>query len=165
MSSSGKSTALSRLLGCASDQLDRVALLLSLIVYIFAGRVIYKRRHELDGFLKPWNEVPFANVVTTEVTITHEDRATSESCMEEGAAVGLKPEEHGDQVYSVNVEAAQKRPHGMAEVLNVRSVTRDVAASDRNPESWLYARVAFLYFLALAIVWVSLSCLSTPFQG
>ncbi|MCJ1324617.1 hypothetical protein MMC10_001279 [Thelotrema lepadinum] len=130
-----------------------VALLLSLIVYIKAGRVIYKSRSELDGFLNPLNETPFAKV--TEVRITHEDRNTASNYMEEGAPAGLERDDYGDKPYSVNIEAAPpRRSYSMPNVLNVRTVTREVAASNDNAESWLYARVAFLYFLALAITWI-----------
>ena len=125
-------------------------------MYIGAGRVIFKRRHELDGFLNPLNEAPFANTVVTEVRITHEDRTISGSYTEDGAPAGLERDEHGDQIYSVNIEAApQTRSHTMPDVLNVRNLTRNAAVSNSNAESWLYARVAFLFFLALAITWVS----------
>ena len=136
---------------------QRVALLLSLIVYIKAGRVIYKSRSELDGFLNPLNESPFANAVVTEVRITHEDRNTASNYIEESATAGIeRDDDYGDKPYSVNIEAAPppRRSYSMPNVLNVRTVTREVAANNSNAESWLYARVAFLYFLALAITWV-----------
>ena len=101
----------------------------------------------------------------TEVVVTHEERSNVDSCVEEGGVgvpAGMHPgggdEKHGDgnnNVYSVNIEAAAQRRGGVAaDVLNVRTITRDVAASNANAESWLYARVAFLYFLSLAIIWV-----------
>ena len=131
--------------------------MLSLIVYIKAGYVIYKRRPELDGFLNPWNEAPFSNMVVTEVSITHEDKDTSNRRMEGSARAGQEDLEHEDQIYSVNIEATpQKRPHGISDVLNIRTVTRGLAASDNNAESLLYARVAFLFFVSLSITWVFL---------
>ena len=41
--------------------------------------------------------------------------------------------------------------------MNVRSITRDFASHEANPESWLYARAAFLFFITLAITWIPAS--------
>ena len=136
-------------------------------MYVKAGRVIYKRRHELDGFLNPWNEAPFASIVTTEVVITHEDRNTSDAnVVKAGTAVGLDSQQQNDQIYSVNVEAApQPRTGALQDIMNVRTMTREIAIADSNAEAWLYARVAFLFFFALAITWVStptLPCMPRP---
>ena len=126
-----------------------------------AGHTIYKRRHQLDGFLNPMNETPFASTVVTEVIVTHEDRKSPRNNVDEGSATGLEHENFDpDRTYSVNIEALPAPPRrslgggGMSEALNIRKVTRDVAISDSNAQSWLYARVAFLFFLALAVTWV-----------
>ena len=138
-----------------ANSILRVALLLSLIVYIMAARVIYKKRHQLDGFLNPWNESPFANTITTEIKVETEDKKalTGDKGQEEGGQpVGFEPEtEANDAAYSVNVEVGQRPQHGGPAALNIRSVTRDVAANESNAEAWLYARVAFLFFFALAV--------------
>ena len=126
-------------------------MLLSLVVYIMAARVIWKKRSQLDGFLNPWNEAPFSNVITTEIRITHEDKAVmSGPQITEGEPVGLAVEP-GERAYSVNIEVGSPRSQPMPAILNVRGVTRDVAANEANAEAWLYARVAFLFFFALAI--------------
>ena len=137
-------------------QQPRLALLLSLIVYIMAARVIYKKRHELEGFLNPWNESPFANMITTEIKVTTEDKTTltgSHRSDQEGQPVGLEIEsEANDGAYSVNIEVGRNPSQGaIPAALNIRSVTRDVAANEANAEAWLYARVAFLFFFALAL--------------
>ena len=132
----------------------RVALLLSLIVYIMAARVIYKKRDELRGFLNPWNESPFANTVTTEIKVTTEDKAgLTGNAQDEGQPVGFEPEnETSEGAYTVNIEVGRRPSRGVVPAaLHVRSVTRDVAANEANAEAWLYARVAFLFFFALAI--------------
>lgn len=53
--------------------------------------------------------------------------------------------------YLVNVEAPERQPSG------VREVTREMARKETtNPGAWLYARVAFLFFLSMLIIWVRL---------
>lgn len=129
----------------------RVALLLSLIVYVMAARVIWKKRAQLDGFLNPWNESPFSNVITTEIRITHEDKADVNGAQTtEGEPVGLAADAE-ERAYSVNIEVGSPPTQSMPAILNVRGVTRNIAANESNAEAWLYARVAFLFFFALAI--------------
>ena len=115
--------------------------------------------------MNPLNETPFASTVVTEIIVTHEDRKSPQKDLENGSATaGLERADSDlDRIYSVNIEAAPpaappRRSHGggggMSEALKIRKVTRDVAISDANAQSWLYARVAFLFFLALAVTWV-----------
>ena len=119
-----------------------------------AARVIYKKRNQLDGFLNPWNESPFSNIVTTEIKVTSEDKTglTGDKMPDEGQPVGFEPERDvNDGAYSVNVEVGPRPQPNVPAALNIRGVTRDVAANEANAEAWLYARVAFLFFFALAI--------------
>ncbi|KAL8769870.1 MAG: hypothetical protein Q9209_004308 [Squamulea sp. 1 TL-2023] len=143
-----------------------VAILFAFGIYIKAGRVIYKRRDKLKGFLNPFNENPFTTgVVTTEidVTIVPADQLSPASGhhgnpfdkiyngipgMEEGrpdpyiVKVGVGENEHN------------KRP-SKPELLRMRSITREEAIKENpNPGAWLYARVAFLFFLSMLIIWI-----------
>ena len=107
------------------------------------------------------NENPFINTVTTEVTITTEERPIVENSkydhdtvrtIEESATPGV------DNPYSVNIHVSQQtdiiRP--LPSALRMRSLTRQIAKHETNAEAWLYARVAFLFFMALLITWVCL---------
>lgn len=142
----------------------RVAILLAIVIYAAAAKVIWNKREHLDGFLNPLNESPFINTVTTEVTITTEERPIVENSkydreivrtIEESATPGV------DNPYSVNIQVSQQteiiRP--LPSVLRMRSLTRQIAKHEANAEAWLYARVAFLFFIALLITWV---CLLLP---
>ena len=65
----------------------------------------------------------------------------------------------GFDTYSVNVNVGSRdeesgRQSSRAERFRVRSLTRNHALSETNPDAWLYARAAFLFFCALLISWV-----------
>ena len=135
---------------------------------------VWRHRHELTtGLFNPFNEDPFAGTRVTEVEITREDRpepsADSRSLhhqnspagppipglADDGAQEGINP-------YTVNVEAGipeGEHPHrpSRPEMFRVRSLTRNAALSETNPDAWLYARVAFLFFCALLIAWIPAS--------
>ncbi|KAL9030391.1 MAG: hypothetical protein Q9180_006911, partial [Flavoplaca navasiana] len=127
-----------------------------------AGRDVWRKRHALKGFLNPFNEDPFAKHVTmtTSVTITSESRKPSMPDLQ----VRQVDESHVDpnyDAYSVNIEIGQldqrrempRRPSRPA-VFNIPSLTRSAALSEENADAFLYARVAFLFFIALLITWV-----------
>ena len=146
-------------LQCASRSSNttqsRIAILVAIAVYIMAGTVIYRKRKYLDGFLNPLNENPFTNLVPTESHSPHETRP---GLSHEGPDKGT-PEIPGTEAspdfapYSINIETAPvSRP--VPALLRMRTLTRDVAQQETNAEAWLYARVAFLFFIALMITWV-----------
>ncbi|KAL8886236.1 MAG: hypothetical protein Q9215_006034 [Flavoplaca cf. flavocitrina] len=150
-----------------------IAIIFAFAIYIRAGRVIYKRRDKLKGFLNPLNENPFTTgVVTTEINVTigpadqHSPSADAKTngCnpfdktfngipgMEEGNNNNsLKP-------YTVDVGVGpntRDRKPSKAEILQMRSITREEAMKENpNPGAWLYARVAFLFFLSMLIIWI-----------
>ena len=143
-------------------------MILAITIYIMAARVIYAQRHELQGFLNPFNENPFANTVTIEVTVTHEDRPREDnenpiSPLPSTSSPGKERSESnaglGFDPYSVNV-AADKMPRppsrrpSMPSLMNMRKLSRAAAEQGPNTDAWLYARVAFLFFLALLVTWV-----------
>lgn len=120
------------------------------VIYLKAGRVIYKTREHLDGFLNPFKENPF-NMVFTEVEIIREDRST----VEQSNKNGLLPDT-GFQKYSVNVNADNPNRYDepLDAIQQMRSLSKKVAENAPNPEAWLYARSAFLYYIACFIIWV-----------
>ncbi|KAL8938993.1 MAG: hypothetical protein Q9216_003603 [Gyalolechia sp. 2 TL-2023] len=127
-----------------------------------AGRYVWRKRDALDvpGFLNPFNEDPFTNVTrTTEVIITHSERKPSLP----NFGVRKIHQSHADDgydAYSVNIEIGKSRrpqaPRATSRpaVFRLPSVTRAVALSEDKADSFLYARVAFLFFIALLITWV-----------
>ncbi|KAL8676515.1 MAG: hypothetical protein Q9224_007280 [Gallowayella concinna] len=145
-----------------SEPPTRVAVLIAIVIYIMAGRYVWRKRDALDGFLNPFNEDPFTRdvVMTTSVTITSQQRKPSLSNLE----VREIDQSHVDNTYdaySVNIELGQppqrpQRPRGQSRpaVFRLPTVTRAAALSEENVDAFLYARVAFLFFIALLITWV-----------
>ncbi|KAF6235973.1 hypothetical protein HO173_005601 [Letharia columbiana] len=153
-----------------------VALLFAWIIYLMAFRKVWNNRHQLQGFFNPFNENPFEGTVTTEVDVTtyaRRDSAlkpaghnTTTAPDAELAIPGTEPAPTaGFDPYSVNVEAAPPAPphrhhrsdptaSAAPDLLRVRALTRTAALRETNPEAWLYARVAFLFFGALLLSWV-----------
>lgn len=125
-----------------------------------AGRHVWRKRDVLEGFLNPFNEDPFTTVMmTTEVTITSEQRKPAVPDLEVRKVDKSHTNDQYD-AYSVNIEIGQpqqpeppRRPSRPA-VFRIPTVTRAVALSEENVDAFLYARVAFLFFIALLITWV-----------
>lgn len=134
-----------------------------------AGLKVWRNRHGLRGLFNLFNENPFEGTVTTVIDVTTHARPDKPNRSESSASVRPFDEEipipgteaqntsGGFDPYSVNVEVGpqdrQRKPSG-PEMFRVRSLTRNAALSETNPDAWLYARVAFLFFLALLISWV-----------
>ncbi|KAL8831521.1 MAG: hypothetical protein Q9191_000830 [Dirinaria sp. TL-2023a] len=137
-----------------------IAVMIAMIIYLRAGRDVWRKRDALDGFLNPFNEAPFTSVImTTEVTITSEERNPSLSNLE--VQEDDKSRLAGTyDAYTVNIELGQPRRPGLPSrpsrpaVFRIPSVTRAAALSEANADAFLYARVAFLFFIALLITWV-----------
>ncbi|KAI4092491.1 MAG: hypothetical protein L6R37_007568 [Teloschistes peruensis] len=138
-----------------------VAVLIAIVIYIMAGRYVWKKRGALNGFLNPFNEDPFNHevVMTTEVTISSQERKPSQPNLEV-REIDKSHEDGNYDAYSVNIEIGQlqrpERPQKPARpaLFNLPSFTRAVALSEENVDAFLYARVAFLFFIALLITWV-----------
>ncbi|KAL8839755.1 MAG: hypothetical protein Q9170_001626 [Blastenia crenularia] len=136
-----------------------VAIVFAFGIYVKAGRVIYKRRDQLKGFLNPLNEHPFdTGVVTTCIDIKVEHVTSPSEASANHTNVFDKDFDRNDSAnaeldefhpYAVNIEAPERRPSG------VREVTREVARKETtNPGAWLYARVAFLFFISMLVIWL-----------
>ena len=131
-----------------------------MVIYIMAGRQMWKQRDALDGFLNPFNEDPFKSVImTTEVTITSQERKPSLHDYE-AREIDRSHVDPDYDAYSINIGIGQsKRPErprrpSRPAVFRIPSATRALALSQENADAFLYARVAFLFFLALLITWV-----------
>lgn len=123
-----------------------------------AGKVIWSKRRHLDGFLNPLNENPFTSTVTTEIEITHEERFINKDAGSQQTS-DMSTEAEGFDPYTVDIQVVPtaRQNHPVPAALRLRTLTRDAAESETNADAWLYARVAFLFFLALLITWVPTS--------
>lgn len=142
-----------------------IAILAAFVIYCLAIRKVWRNWHELTGIFNPFNEDPFTGVIVTEIEITHQSRLTDDSRPSHGNLEGQThdfPERKSSDIrgYSVNVQAQppldiERQPSIILDPFTgVRSWTRNAALQETNPEAWLYARVAFLFFCALLISWV-----------
>ncbi|KAI4104934.1 MAG: hypothetical protein L6R37_002977 [Teloschistes peruensis] len=144
-----------------------VAIVFAFAIYIKAGLVIYRRRDALSGFLNPLNEHPFSGIVTTDidVTIEHVSSPTHsykanvfDKDFDQARPQGLEEGNVEMDAYTVNVEAnpdGRPRQGSKPEILKMREYTREAARQESTDVgAWLYARVAFLFFLSMLIIWI-----------
>ncbi|KAK4690704.1 hypothetical protein P7C71_g6149, partial [Lecanoromycetidae sp. Uapishka_2] len=133
-----------------------VALLGAFVIYCAAFSKVWRLRKELGGLFNPLNEDPFSAIVTTEIEIVSTSRP--EANYSEGASKPQVPvldrrqQEYPDP-YTIDI-GAKDIEHQRPDVFRLGSLTRNAALSETNPDAWLYARVAFLYFCALLISWI-----------
>ncbi|KAL8871372.1 MAG: hypothetical protein Q9174_002781 [Haloplaca sp. 1 TL-2023] len=140
---------------------SRVAIIFAFGIYVKAGIVLYHRREHLDGYLNPFNEHPFTGIVTTDIEITIEQAdaprpgSSSKSNIFDNdfdrTSNGADYEN-----YNVTVEAGSPERRGSKpEILRMRKLTRQAAMQETTDlGAWLYARVAFLFFLSMLIIWI-----------
>lgn len=150
-----------------------VALIFAWIIYVMAFNKVWNNRHQLQGLFNPFNENPFQGIVTTEVDVTTYARrdssldrttTTADTTVLPGIIHPNKTDDFSP--YSVNIEVGRS-PHPdlrsysrngpdpqPPSLLRLPTLTRTHALQSAHPESWLYARAAFLFFCALLISWV-----------
>ena len=116
-----------------------------------AGRVIWRNRKHLQGFLNPFNEKPFSTCVITEIEITSEARDIDATIDEES---GITRDQFNPYSVSIGVDQQDRKPDITPPFLTMSNVARTVSADVVDTESWLYARVAFLLFISLLVTWV-----------
>jgi hypothetical protein len=128
-------------------------MLTAMIIYCFAARLIYKKRSQLEGYLNPFNENPFT--VTWEVTVTTEERTTDDIVHDPTKEVDTHGA-RGYRPYDIEIRGERNLSHqaSAAELFNIANISRQVARKEPNAEAWLYARVAFLFFISILITWV-----------
>lgn len=134
--------------------MSRVAILLAFVIYGMAAKVIWDKREHLDGFLNPLNENPFVNTITTEIEVTYDENPMINNTGAQGMFENA-PEVDPYSV-QVRVDAPNQNNRPLPAALRMRSLTKNAAKNATNAEAWLYARVAFLFFIALLITWVGL---------
>ena len=121
------------------------------VIYIRAFRVIWHKRKNLDGFFNPLNENPFINTVTREVHVTREERTDT---IYRDPKTGINREGYEAYSYEVAVGKREDPKSAQPTFLQMSALSREVAQKEPNADAWLYARVAFLFFLSILITWV-----------
>ena len=101
------------------------------------------------GFFNPLNENPLINTVTKEVIVTHEDR-TEVTYRDAQSGTDL----HGHQGYSYEVAAGKRQDPKQPTFLAMAAISKEVAQKEPNADAWLYARIAFLFFISILITWI-----------
>ncbi|MCJ1370771.1 hypothetical protein MMC20_001984 [Loxospora ochrophaea] len=129
-----------------------VAVISAFAIYCLAGVVIWRKRDQLQGYLNPLNENPFVSTITTEIEVTTEIRAPSQTSGHVDEDV-----ESGGRGYGPRTVIASGPQHGRRpsrpNFHRMLSITKDAPDAAIDPAAWLYARVAFLFFMALLITW------------
>ncbi|KAI4161509.1 MAG: hypothetical protein LQ342_004793 [Letrouitia transgressa] len=123
-----------------------IAILFAAVIYFKAGRVIWERREQLEGFLNPFNENPFAGIITTEINVTYEasrsnpdglSRSPDDNDVHRGQPDAFDP-------YTVNVEVGERPKEtsgSKPDIFRVRSLTRTAAMNESmNPGAWFVNR-------------------------
>ena len=146
-----------------------LALIAALVIYCIALTKAWRHRHALVGLLNPLNENPFGGIITTEIevvvstangreSVTYGDHVVFGSVFDGPRSLDRKNE---NAPYTVNVQGARStdmhNERSRPELLRIPSMTRNAALAAENCEAWLYARVAFLYFVVMIICWTPAS--------
>ena len=129
-----------------------IALLGALCIYAVALHKAWRHRRALVGLLNPLNEDPFAGTITTDIEVVFSEEEHT------GRFEGLSLQEQGkNNAYTVVVQGTSYDSRSRPELLRLPTLTRNAALAEENAEAWLYARIAFLYFLAMIICWIPAS--------
>jgi len=151
---------------------NRVAIFVTFVIYIRAGREIYNKRRLLQNISKPVPrplplvEDPFQSMKTTEVHVTSEaiqDGATPIDVNRLGRQ--LSPSERPQ--YSVTVSSTLPvnfrignmpmfpTKHGLPKLPKSElGPSRQYAAMQANNAAWSYSKVAVLFFTAMLVTWI-----------
>ena len=137
-----------------------VALVGALIIYCIALAKAWRHRRALVGLLNPLNENPFAGTVTTDIEVEFSEGGRGGQYQNPFGSQyeGLGMQEEGRKnPYTVVVQGTPYDSRSRPELLRLPTLTRNAALAEENAEAWLYARIAFLYFLAMIICWIPAS--------
>lgn len=143
-----------------------LALFGALGIYCIALAKAWRHRRSLVGLLNPLNENPFAGTITTDIEIVfsndesggHEEQNPFGSRFDRlGSQERGQEEGKTKNPYTVVVQGTRYDSGSRPELLRLPTLTRNAAQAEENVEAWLYARIAFLYFLSMIICWIPAS--------
>lgn len=143
--------------------LPRLIIVVTLGIYIGAGKEIFKKRRELRQVSqnRPYTviENPFVSCKTTEVHISSEPAKATRNDSQTSLC-----DDHGNRVqgynpYTVSVgigSAASEATHSrVARTSSGRAPHRNHVNNDSTSAAWGYTKCAMLFFVSLIITWVS----------
>jgi hypothetical protein len=127
----------------------------TVFIYVLAGIEIYQKRCQLRKFSHPRPadvvDNPFVSTKTTKIEVTSEpaqSRNQSVASLKQGhGAIKVVPSRPYME-YSITIESG-------ANALKSPCIERPRTSLDASAAAWGYTRIAFLFFLALLITWVS----------
>ena len=132
-------------------------------IYCIALTKAWRNRRALAGLFNPLNENPFGATITTDVEIVSSAAHEIENEDRFALAGDTKGSSAASQLemssYSANIQAHEdrgrqnSRPH----ILRINTLTRNAALEETNAEAWLFARVAFLFFVVMMVCWTPAS--------
>lgn len=138
---------------------------MALGIYCIALAKAWRNRRALAGLFNPLNENPFGALVTTDVEIVssfvheldNQDQHALAGKYIKGSSSASRMElSH----YSAKIQAqdgARGRQNSRPHFLRVGTLTRNAALEETNAEAWLFARVAFLFFVVMMLCWTPAS--------
>ncbi len=135
-------------------------MIMAFAIYCIALAKAWRNRRALAGLFNPLNENPFGALVTTDVEIVSSAANELENEDRHALAGEHKGSSSASQMelsyYSARIQAkdnARSRPH----LLRFGTLTRNAAMGENNAEAWLFARVAFLFFVVMMLCWTPAS--------
>ena len=130
--------------------------MVSLSIYLLAGRFIFQKRHQLRAFNVPVEDIPFTSYDPSTIKVTKEFASLPSSAPAIVSDVYLPKEKAGrfsdmsSKSYSVNVSSRPALPHK----LSSGGVRRNRAAMEANRAAYNYTKIASLFFVSLLVTWV-----------
>jgi len=159
--------------GSPTDGL-RVAIFLTFVIYLRAGKEIYQKRKQLMSFSTQLPstpmipvEDPFQSTKTTEVHVTSESINDTEQPIDL-TRLGHRPTASDRPLYSVQISSRQvgneltstsspgPRSKSLPNLPRSEQIqlTRPYIAMEANNAAWSYTKVAILFFTAMLVTWI-----------
>ncbi len=133
-------------------------------IYCVALTKAWRNRRALAGLFNPLNENPFGAMITTDVEIVssnvHDIENDDCHALAESPKAPYTPKKGDSSFYHANIhaqDAVQSRQNSRPHILRVGTLTRNAALGESNAEAWLFARVAFLFFVVMMLCWIPAS--------
>ncbi|KAL2043165.1 hypothetical protein N7G274_004225 [Stereocaulon virgatum] len=133
-----------------------VCIVVSLSIYLLAGRFIFQKRHQLRAFNAPVDDLPFPSYDPSTIKVTKEF-ASLPSSMPTIASDAYAPKDKTGRFsdmtsksYTVNVSSRPALPHKMSN----GGIRRNRATMEANRAAYNYTKIASLFFVSLLVTWV-----------
>lgn len=130
--------------------------MVSLSIYLLAGRFLFQKRHQLRAFNVPVEDLPFTSYDPSTIKVTKEFANLPSSAPTSASDAYLPKENAGrfsdknSKSYSVNVSGRPALPHKFSS----GGVRRNRAAMEANRAAYNYTKIACLFFVSLLVTWV-----------